>query len=208
MVAAAAPAPLAPAPAPPGSWQLAQPLSCFKQRMALIMRSDYPMWMLTHYMDGQVPRWRSPQISSTPSTLAWWCAVASQKRAAQRMAHDTPCLRSRASSGGPSLLHYNFSFLKGSPHPRTDFFYVFVCGGACAKYELHRGARSQFLLSDKHDHVSVMFCRELVSPSQMTTATSITRIVANRQQYEARNAKKVKAENKYYSTQKEYVQEG
>lgn len=50
--------------------------------------------------------------------------------------------------------------------------------------------------------------RELVSPSQMTTATSITRIVANRQQYEARNAKKVKAENKYYSTQKEYVQEG
>lgn len=52
------------------------------------------------------------------------------------------------------------------------------------------------------------FCRELVSPSQMTTATSITRIVANRQQYEARNAKKVKAENKYYSSQKEYVQEG
>lgn len=56
--------------------------------------------------------------------------------------------------------------------------------------------------------MSDMACRELVSPSQMTTATSITRIVANRQQYEARNAKKVKAENKYYSTQKEYVQEG
>ena len=42
----------------------------------------------------------------------------------------------------------------------------------------------------------------------MTTATIITRIVANRQQYEDRNATKVKAENAYYSSQKAYVQEG
>ena len=51
-------------------------------------------------------------------------------------------------------------------------------------------------------------CRELPSPSEMTTANIIKRIVQNRQQYEARNAKKVKAETAYYSSQKAYVQEG
>ncbi len=50
--------------------------------------------------------------------------------------------------------------------------------------------------------------RELPSPSEMTTANIIKRIVQNRQQYEARNAKKVKAETAYYNSHKSYVQEG
>ena len=50
--------------------------------------------------------------------------------------------------------------------------------------------------------------RELKSPSEMTTANIIKRIVQNRQQYEARNAKKNKAEAAYYNNHKAYVQEG
>ena len=50
--------------------------------------------------------------------------------------------------------------------------------------------------------------RLLPSPSDMTTATIIHRIVHNRAQYEARNAKKSKSEAAYYSTQKTFVQEG
>ncbi len=42
----------------------------------------------------------------------------------------------------------------------------------------------------------------------MTTATIIHRIVHNRAQYEARNAKKSKSEAAYYSKQKTFVQEG
>ncbi|KAK9832648.1 hypothetical protein WJX81_006957 [Elliptochloris bilobata] len=48
----------------------------------------------------------------------------------------------------------------------------------------------------------------LPSPSDMTTATIIHRIVHNRAQYEARNAKKAKSEAAYYSSQKTFVQEG
>ena len=50
--------------------------------------------------------------------------------------------------------------------------------------------------------------RELESPLEMTTANIIKRIVQNRQQYEARNAKKNKAEAAYYNNHKAYVQEG
>jgi len=48
--------------------------------------------------------------------------------------------------------------------------------------------------------------RSLQSPSSMTTATIIQRIVQNRSAYEARNAKKNKSEAEYY-TSKEYVNE-
>ncbi len=41
----------------------------------------------------------------------------------------------------------------------------------------------------------------------MTTATVVKRILANRQAYEDRNAKKVKSEAAYY-TQKAYMTEG
>eukprot|EP00884_Botryococcus_braunii_P004743 jgi/Botrbrau1/1426/Bobra.0063s0118.1 len=49
--------------------------------------------------------------------------------------------------------------------------------------------------------------RILESPSQMTTATIIERIVHNRAAYEARNAKKVKSEQVYYTSAKQYVDE-
>jgi ethanolamine-phosphate cytidylyltransferase len=41
----------------------------------------------------------------------------------------------------------------------------------------------------------------------MTTATIIQRIVHNRAAYEARNAKKAKSEQAYYTTAKQYVSE-
>ena len=50
------------------------------------------------------------------------------------------------------------------------------------------------------------WCRSLQSPSSMTTATIIQRIVQNRSAYEERNAKKNKSEAAYY-TSKEYVNE-
>jgi hypothetical protein len=50
-------------------------------------------------------------------------------------------------------------------------------------------------------------CRILESPSQMTTATIIERIVHNRAAFEARNAKKAKSEQAYYTTAKQYVDE-
>lgn len=56
---------------------------------------------------------------------------------------------------------------------------------------------------------AVCVCHRLLpSPSDMTTATIIHRIVHNRAQYEARNAKKSKSEAAYYSKQKTFVQEG
>ena len=45
------------------------------------------------------------------------------------------------------------------------------------------------------------------SPNQMTTATIITRIVQNRENYEARNAKKAVSEADYYNAKKQYVTE-
>ena len=50
-------------------------------------------------------------------------------------------------------------------------------------------------------------CRQLESPSDMTTATIISRIFANRKAYEDRNAKKVASEQKYYKS-KQHVTEG
>ncbi|KAL3160740.1 hypothetical protein ABBQ32_010650 [Trebouxia sp. C0010 RCD-2024] len=49
--------------------------------------------------------------------------------------------------------------------------------------------------------------RQLQSPSDMTTATIISRIFANRKAYEDRNAKKVASEQKYYKS-KQHVTEG
>ncbi|GFH06956.1 uncharacterized protein HaLaN_01683 [Haematococcus lacustris] len=49
--------------------------------------------------------------------------------------------------------------------------------------------------------------RRLVSPDQHTARDIIQRIVAKRQQFEARNAKKVKTEAAYYADKKEYVAE-
>ena len=50
-------------------------------------------------------------------------------------------------------------------------------------------------------------CRQLESPSDMTTETIINRIFANRKAYEDRNAKKVASEQKYYKS-KQHVKEG
>ena len=50
-------------------------------------------------------------------------------------------------------------------------------------------------------------CRELSSPSSMTTKTIIQRIVLNQPAYEQRQSKKVISENAYYSGTKEYVHE-
>lgn len=49
--------------------------------------------------------------------------------------------------------------------------------------------------------------RQLESPSHVTAAEIITRIVAKREAYEARNARKEKSEAKYYSNDKTYVSE-
>jgi ethanolamine-phosphate cytidylyltransferase len=49
--------------------------------------------------------------------------------------------------------------------------------------------------------------RNIESPNDMTTATLIHRIIKNRQAYEARNAKKLVSEQKYYQ-QKQHVREG
>jgi len=55
--------------------------------------------------------------------------------------------------------------------------------------------------------VPCVVCRQLESPSDMTTATIINRIFANRKAYEDRNAKKVASEQKYYKS-KQHVKEG
>jgi ethanolamine-phosphate cytidylyltransferase len=49
--------------------------------------------------------------------------------------------------------------------------------------------------------------RQLPSPSDMTARTIICRIVDKRAEFEARNAKKVKSEEAYYSGSKAYVSE-
>jgi ethanolamine-phosphate cytidylyltransferase len=49
--------------------------------------------------------------------------------------------------------------------------------------------------------------RQLASPSDMTARTIICRIVDKRAEFEARNAKKVKSEEAYYSGAKTYVSE-
>ena len=49
--------------------------------------------------------------------------------------------------------------------------------------------------------------RMLASPSTMTSATLIRRIVENRAQFEARQAKKVMSEQAYYDESKQYVEE-
>jgi len=49
--------------------------------------------------------------------------------------------------------------------------------------------------------------QHLQSPSTMTSETLISRIVANRALFEARQAKKVKSEAAYYSSAKQYVDE-
>ncbi|KAK9824144.1 hypothetical protein WJX72_008090 [[Myrmecia] bisecta] len=49
--------------------------------------------------------------------------------------------------------------------------------------------------------------RTLDSPSAMTTQTVIQRILDNRKQYEARNAKKNKSEQEYYTSKKAYQEE-
>lgn len=51
------------------------------------------------------------------------------------------------------------------------------------------------------------WCRELVSPVDMTTKTIIKRIVNNSKEYEVRQAKKLKSEAAYYSETKEFVGE-
>jgi len=48
--------------------------------------------------------------------------------------------------------------------------------------------------------------RLLEAPSTMTTSDIISRILANRHAYEARNAKKVQSEKKYEAN-KQYVEE-
>ncbi len=50
--------------------------------------------------------------------------------------------------------------------------------------------------------------RQIESPNEMTTATVVKRIVANRQAYEDRNARKAKSEAAYYQTHKSYMAEG
>lgn len=50
-------------------------------------------------------------------------------------------------------------------------------------------------------------CRELPSPSDMTTKTIIKRIIMNSQAFEERQAKKVKGEKAYYESVKEFVAE-
>ena len=56
-------------------------------------------------------------------------------------------------------------------------------------------------------HGNCVTCRQLESPSDMTTSTIISRIFANRKAYEDRNAKKVASEQKYYKS-KQHVTEG
>ena len=51
-----------------------------------------------------------------------------------------------------------------------------------------------------------LYC-ELPSPSDLSARTIVQRIVSKRQDFEARNAKKVKSEQSYYAAKKEYVQE-
>lgn len=50
-------------------------------------------------------------------------------------------------------------------------------------------------------------CRELPSPSDMTTKTIIKRIIMNSQAFEERQAKKVKGEQEYYESAKQFVDE-
>ena len=49
--------------------------------------------------------------------------------------------------------------------------------------------------------------RRLDSPSDVTSATVIRRIVENRAQFEAKHAKKAASEAAYYSSAKQYVHE-
>lgn len=49
--------------------------------------------------------------------------------------------------------------------------------------------------------------RKLESPSDMTTATIIERVVGNRAVFEARHARKSKSESAYYKVHKQFVTE-
>jgi hypothetical protein len=53
----------------------------------------------------------------------------------------------------------------------------------------------------------LFWCRCLESPSDMTTKTIIKRIILNSQAFEERQARKVKSEEEYYSSKKEYIGE-
>ncbi len=53
----------------------------------------------------------------------------------------------------------------------------------------------------------MLLCRRLESPLTMTSAKLIERIMANRQLFEERQARKVKSEGEYYQTSKQYLQE-
>jgi hypothetical protein len=61
------------------------------------------------------------------------------------------------------------------------------------------------LYGDQSRHASIR--RELESPSDMTTKTIIQRIIVNSQAYEERQAKKVKSEEAYYKSGKQFVNE-
>ena len=58
-----------------------------------------------------------------------------------------------------------------------------------------------------HGLPACLYCRRLDSPDIMTSAKLIERIVENRTQFEARQAKKQKSESEYYKTSKTYLQE-
>ena len=68
-----------------------------------------------------------------------------------------------------------------------------------------REAASEEMRYEVPRHKNMM--RELPSPSSMTSATLIRRIVENRAQFEERQAKKVKSEEAYYGGDKHYVTE-
>lgn len=51
-------------------------------------------------------------------------------------------------------------------------------------------------------------CRSVIdSPSDMTSASIIRRIVANRESFAAKHKRKAEAENQYYGQKKEFVAE-
>ena len=63
------------------------------------------------------------------------------------------------------------------------------------------------VLSARTACTACLYCRRLDSPDTMTSAKLIERIVENRTQFEARQAKKQKSESEYYKTSKTYLQE-
>ncbi|KAL0048723.1 hypothetical protein WJX82_009569 [Trebouxia sp. C0006] len=88
----------------------------------------------------------------------------------------------------------------------TTFNISLVVRGTISETSLDRKAESSSQQRYSAPKASNMF-RQLESPSDMTTATIINRIFANRKAYEDRNAKKVASEKKYYKS-KQHVTEG